>query len=60
MLSGEVAKKYGHKGLADETINIKLEGTAGQALEHFLQKVYLLSFRAKVTIMLEKEFLEEG
>ena len=38
MLSGEVAKKYGHKGLADETINIKLEGTAGQSFGAFLAK----------------------
>ena len=38
MLSGEVAKKYGHKGLNDETINIKLEGTAGQSFGAFLAK----------------------
>ena len=38
MLSGEVAKKYGHKGLPDETINIKLTGTAGQSFGAFLAK----------------------
>ena len=31
MLSGQIAKKYGHEGLADGTIHIKLNGTAGQA-----------------------------
>ena len=37
MLSGEVAKKYGHKGIY-ETINIKLTGTAGQSFGAFLAK----------------------
>ncbi len=31
MLSGQVALKYGHEGLPDDTIYIKLKGTAGQA-----------------------------
>ncbi|PLX35951.1 MAG: glutamate synthase large subunit [Hyphomicrobiales bacterium] len=31
MLSGEVAKRYGHRGLADDTIHVKLKGTAGQS-----------------------------
>ncbi len=31
MLSGEIAKRYGHAGLADDTIHIKLSGTTGQA-----------------------------
>ena len=31
MLSGEVAKRFGHTGLADDTIHIKLTGTAGQS-----------------------------
>ena len=26
MLSGEVAKRYGHEGLPDDTITVKLEG----------------------------------
>jgi glutamate synthase (NADPH/NADH) large chain len=38
MLSGEVAKKFGHKGLPDETINVKLTGTAGQSFGAFLAK----------------------
>ena len=31
MLAGRVAQKYGHEGLADETIHIKFNGTAGQS-----------------------------
>ena len=36
MLSGEVAKKYGHEGLPDDTIHIQLQGTAGQSFGAFL------------------------
>ena len=36
MLSGEVAKRYGHAGLADDTITVKLSGTAGQSFGAFL------------------------
>ena len=38
MLSGEIAKVHGHKGLAEDTINIKLKGTAGQSFGVFLAK----------------------
>ncbi len=31
MLSGEIAKRYGHAGLPDDTITVKLSGTAGQS-----------------------------
>ncbi len=31
MLSGEVAKRHGHEGLADDTIVVRLSGTAGQS-----------------------------
>ncbi|WP_049767869.1 glutamate synthase large subunit [Parvibaculum lavamentivorans] len=31
MLSGEIAKRHGHAGLPDETIHVKLKGTAGQS-----------------------------
>ncbi|WP_407049721.1 glutamate synthase large subunit [Methyloraptor flagellatus] len=31
MLSGEIAKRFGHVGLADDTVHIKLTGTAGQS-----------------------------
>lgn len=36
MLSGEVAFKYGHAGLPDDTIHIQLEGVAGQSVGAFL------------------------
>ncbi len=38
MLSGEIAKKYGEKGLPDGTIKIDLRGTAGQSFGAFLAK----------------------
>jgi len=36
MLSGEVAQRYGHAGLPDDTIHIQLQGTAGQSAGAFL------------------------
>lgn len=36
MLSGVVAKKYGHAGLPDDTITVKLKGTSGQSFAAFL------------------------
>ncbi|MCC0029372.1 MAG: glutamate synthase large subunit [Brucellaceae bacterium] len=36
MLSGEVAKRYGHGGLPENTIDVTLTGTAGQAFGAFL------------------------
>jgi len=36
MLSGEVAKRYRHKGLKDDTISVTLRGTAGQSFGAFL------------------------
>ncbi|MEA2000876.1 MAG: glutamate synthase large subunit [Actinomycetota bacterium] len=36
MLSGEVAGRYGHAGLPDNTIQIKLAGTAGQSFGAWL------------------------
>jgi glutamate synthase (NADPH/NADH) large chain len=36
MLSGEVAKRYGHAGLPEDTIWITLNGTAGQAFGAWL------------------------
>jgi glutamate synthase (NADPH/NADH) large chain len=36
MLSGEVAKRYGHKGLPEDTIAINVKGTAGQSFGAFL------------------------
>ena len=36
MLSGVVAKQYGHEGLPDDTIHIQFQGTAGQSFGAFL------------------------
>jgi len=38
MLSHEVTKKWGAEGLADDTIHIKLTGSAGQSLGAFMTK----------------------
>jgi len=38
MLSGEVAKRYGHAGLPTNTIQIRLTGTAGQTFGAFLAR----------------------
>ncbi len=38
MLSGEIARRYGHTGLRDGMIHIKLRGTAGQSFGAFLAK----------------------
>jgi glutamate synthase (NADPH/NADH) large chain len=38
MLSGEVAKRFRHKGLRDGTISVKLTGTAGQSFGAFLAR----------------------
>jgi glutamate synthase (NADPH/NADH) large chain len=38
MLSGEVARRYGYKGLKTDTISVELEGTAGQSFGAFLTK----------------------
>ncbi|MDW9646541.1 glutamate synthase subunit alpha, partial [Sinorhizobium meliloti] len=36
MLSGALAKRWGHKGLKDDTIRVTLKGTAGQSFGAFL------------------------
>ncbi|MEC9344166.1 MAG: glutamate synthase large subunit, partial [Pseudomonadota bacterium] len=38
MLSGEVAKRYGHEGLPDDTIAVSFTGTAGQSFGAFLAR----------------------
>ncbi len=38
MLSGAVAKRYGHRGLAADTIQVHLIGTAGQSFGAFLAR----------------------
>ncbi len=38
MLSGEVAMRYGHRGLPDDTIHIRCQGTGGQSFGAFLAR----------------------
>ena len=38
MLSGEIARRYGHAGLRGEAIHVKFKGTAGQSFGAFLAK----------------------
>ena len=38
MLSGTIAKHYGHTGLPDDTIHVKLTGTAGQSFGAWLAR----------------------
>ena len=38
MLSHEVAKRHGHAGLPDETIHVRMTGTAGQSFGAFLAR----------------------
>jgi glutamate synthase (NADPH/NADH) large chain len=38
MLSGEIAKIYGHAGLPDDTIHVRLTGTAGQSFGAWLTR----------------------
>jgi glutamate synthase domain-containing protein 3 len=38
MLSYEIARRYGHDGLADDTIHIRLAGSAGQSFGAFLAR----------------------
>jgi glutamate synthase (NADPH/NADH) large chain len=47
MLSGEVAKRYGHTGLPEDSIYVRMRGTAGQSFGAFLA--------AGVTLDLEGE-----
>ena len=38
MLSYQIAKRYGHQGLPDDTIHVRLAGSAGQSFGAFLAK----------------------
>jgi glutamate synthase (NADPH/NADH) large chain len=38
MLSHEIAKRYGHEGLPEDTVHIRLAGSAGQSFGAFLAK----------------------
>ena len=43
MLSGTIAKKFGHEGLREDSIVINIEGTAGQSLGAFLSSGVTIS-----------------
>ncbi len=38
MLSGEVARRFGHEGLPEDTIHVRLAGSAGQSFGAFLAR----------------------
>src|SRR5581483_11670875 len=38
MLSGTVARRYGHIGLPDDTVHVAFRGTAGQSFGAFLAR----------------------
>ena len=38
MLSGEVAKRFGHDGLPEDTVHVRLAGSAGQSFGAFLAR----------------------
>jgi len=45
MLSHEIARRYGHEGLPDDTIHVRLAGSAGQSFGAFLAKGVWLDLR---------------
>jgi glutamate synthase (NADPH/NADH) large chain len=45
MLSYEIAKRYGHDGLPDDTIHVRFAGSAGQSFGAFLAKGVWLDLR---------------
>jgi glutamate synthase domain-containing protein 2/glutamate synthase domain-containing protein 3 len=45
MLSYEIAKRYGHDGLPDDTIHVRFAGSAGQSFGAFLAKGAWLDLR---------------
>ena len=47
MLSGAVAKKYRHKGLPPDTIQVELNGTAGQSFGAFLANGVTLKLKGE-------------
>ena len=47
MLSGEIARKHGHAGLPDETVQIKLTGSAGQSFGAFLARGVTLDLKGE-------------
>ena len=59
-LSHYVYKKYGNEKLNDETINIKLTGSAGQSLGAFLTKGITLSVEGDCNDYVGKGLSEEN
>ncbi len=47
ILSGEIARRYGSDGLPDDTIRIRLNGSAGQSLGAFLAKGVTLTLEGE-------------
>ncbi len=47
MLSGQVARRYGHAGLPDDTVHVDLRGTAGQSFGAFLARGVTLQLRGE-------------
>ena len=47
MLSHEIAKRYGNKGLPEDSIKINLDGTAGQSFGAFLAKGITFNLRGE-------------
>jgi glutamate synthase (NADPH/NADH) large chain len=58
MLSGEVAKKHGAKGLPDDTVRIRLTGSAGQSFGAFLAKGVTLVLEGEANDYVGKGFRE--
>ena len=47
MLSGEIAKRYGHAGLPEDTIHVRFKGTAGQSFRRLARARHHLRSRRR-------------
>jgi len=54
MLSGEIARRYGSEGLPDDTIRVRLTGSAGQSFGAFLAKGVTLTLSGEANDYLGK------
>jgi hypothetical protein len=59
MLSGEVAKRYGHAGLPDGTIHVRFTGTAGQSFGAWLARGVTFAWHVSASGALDPERLEQ-
>ena len=50
MVSGEIARRYGGDGLAEDTINLHFQGSAGQSLAEYALIVALIVIVALVAL----------